>query len=60
MGIGADWFGIRIRFFSIGAGGKLESSGGFEIKGEWTRLAETLSEARLSDTIFSNGFMVRY
>ena len=59
MGIGADWFGIKIRFFSIGAGGTLESSGGFEIEGEWTRLAETLSEARLSDTLFVTRFLVQ-
>ena len=59
MGIGAAWFGIRRRFFSIGAGGMLESSGGFDVEGEWTRLSKTWSEARLSDTLFAIVFLVR-
>ena len=53
-------FGRRRRFFSIGDGGTLESSGGFETEGEWTRLAETWLEARSSDALFATGFLVRY
>ena len=59
MGIGADWF-VRTRwFFSMGAGGTLESSVELDIGGEWTRLAETWSEARSSDTLFATGLLVR-
>ena len=37
----------------------MESSVDFDIEGEWTRLAETWSEDRLSDTLFSTGLLVR-
>ena len=59
MGIGAAWFGRRRRFFSIGAGGTLDSSGGFKIEGECTCLEETLSEAWLLETLLATDFMVQ-
>ena len=58
--IGPAWLGRRRRFFSIGGSVTLESSGGFEIEGGCTRLAETWSESRSSDTIFSTGLLVQY
>ena len=60
MGIGAAWFGRRGRFFSIRAGGTLESSGGTKIKGGWNRIASMWSEDRSSDTIFATGLLVKY
>ena len=60
MGIGAAWFGRSIRFLFIGTGGRLDSSVEVEIEGEWTRLAETWSEARLSYSIFTTGLLVRF
>ena len=59
MGISADWFGRRRRLFSIGAGGTLELSGGFEIEGEWTRLAETWLEAWSLETLLATGLLVQ-
>ena len=53
------WFDIRKRFFSIGAGGMLELSGRFKIQGDLTRLAETWSEAWLSETLLSTGLLVQ-
>ena len=47
------------RVFSNRAGGTPESSGGVEIEGYWTRLAETWSEDRFSDNIFFTGLLVR-
>ena len=44
VGIVAAWFVRRIRFFSGGAGGTLESSGRLWIEGEWTHLADTIDE----------------
>ena len=43
----------------MGYGGTLELSVEFEIEGEWTRLAETWSEASLSDTLFATGLLVQ-
>ena len=60
VGIGATWFGRKRRLFSIEAGGTLELSVEFDIEDEWTRLAETWLEARLSDTLFATGLLVRY
>ena len=41
VGIGTNRFGIRRKFFAMGAGGTVDSSEEFEIEGEWTLLAET-------------------
>ena len=63
MGIGAAWFFRRRRFFSGGDGGTLDLSGGCGgnsvlcIDGEWTRLAETWSEAVSSETRFATGLL---
>ena len=59
LGIVTAWFGIRRRLFSGGAGDTLDLSGGYGgnsvlwIDGEWTRLAETWSDAVSSDTCFA-------
>ena len=53
------WFGRRRRLFSIGAGGTLESSGGFEIEGEWNHLAEAWLEAWSSETLLATGLLVQ-
>ena len=42
----------------MGDSGTVESSVEFEIEGEWTRLAETWSEDKSSDTIFATGLLV--
>ena len=60
VGIGAAWFGIRRRFFAMGDGDTVESSVEFEIKGEWTHLAETCSEDKSLNTIFTTGLLVKY
>ena len=59
VGIGATWFGISRTLFVMGAGGTVESSVEFDIEGEWTRLAETWSEDKLSGTLFANGLPVQ-
>ena len=59
VGIGAAWFVIRRRLFSMGACGTLDSSVEFEIKRRWTRLVEMWLEARSSDTIFAIGLLVQ-
>ena len=49
----------RRRFFSIGAGGTLGSSGGIGIESEWTRLAEIWSKDLSSDTLLATGLLVQ-
>ena len=58
--IGADWFVRNRRFFSIGSGGTLESSGGLDIEGGWTRLAYMCSEAWSSETLLATFLPVLY
>ena len=59
MGIGAAWFGISRRLFSIGDGGTMISVGVFDIEGGWNRLLDTWLEARSLDTLFATGFLVQ-
>ena len=40
------------------SGGMVKSSVEFEIEGEWTRLAETWSEDKSSDTLFAASLLV--
>ena len=46
-------------FFTMGAGGTVDSIVDFDIEGEWTRLTETWSEDKSSDTIFATGLLIR-
>ena len=59
VGIGASWLGRRRRFVSVGAGGTLDSVGGYGgnyvlcIDMEWNRLAEELSDAVSYEACFA-------
>ena len=44
MGVGETRFGIRRTLFAMGDGGTMESIFEFEMKGEWTRIAENWLE----------------
>ena len=59
VGVGATWCGIRRTLFAMKSGGMVKSSVGFEIEGEWTRLADTWSEDKSLDTLFATGLLVR-
>ena len=59
MGVGATRFGISKLIFAMGYGDTVESIVVFEMKGEWTCLAEIWSEEESSDIRLETGLFAQ-